>query len=126
MNIKKRIVILSAELKELTSLQNEYRTSSLKNALETKGYNFVQALGTYKGSLEKSFVVDASEDVLKPLQALAGFFRQESILVVNEDQKAILMYSNGQNEKLGQMTQVNSITGLDSWTLVNGLFYTVK
>jgi len=126
MNTKKRIILISAELSSLTSPENDQRTSSLKNLLTNKKYNFGQVLGSYKGSLEKSFIVDASEDVVKPLQLIASVFKQESILVVDELQNATLLYGNGKIEKIGTMSQVNSINGLGSWSLVNGLFYTVK
>lgn len=126
MNVKKRIAIISAELSTLTPNENSLRTSSLENALKTKGYIYNEALGSYKGSLEKSFIIDASEDIIKDLMGLARFFKQESILVVDELQNAVLMYSNGKNESIGQMNQINSAKGLESWTLVNGLFYTVK
>jgi len=126
MKNRKRVILVSAELKTLPSQTNEARTKSLENALKTKGYNFSQVLGSYKGSLEKSFLIDASEDILKNVHSLAGYFGQESILVVDELQKATLIDSNGQKEVIGEMKQVNSLTGLEGWTLVNGLFFTVK
>lgn len=125
MNTKKRVILMSAELSTLTSFENADRTESLRMLLTNKGYNITSVLGSYKGKLERSFLIDASEDIVKPLQGVAGYFGQESILVVNEDQKANLIYSNGKTEQIGTMSQVNFIGDKDSWTLVNGLFYSV-
>ena len=117
---------MSAELSTLSSFDNASRTESLRILLTNKGYNFTSVLGSYKGKLERSFLIDASEDIVKPLQGVAGYYKQEAILVVNEDQKASLIYNNGKTEKIGTMTQVDLIDNQENWTLVNGLFYTVK
>ena len=126
MKTRKRIVLISAELSTLTGPENEQRTSNLKTLLNNKNYKFNAVMGSYKGSIEHSFIVDASEDIVGNLKALASYFKQESILVVDEMNKAALHYFNGKVDQLGEMIQVNSISGLDSWTLVNQLFYTVK
>ena len=127
MKVFKRIVILSAELKSLEKHVNYGRTQNLKRLLDSKKYNYVEALGSYKGSQEKSFVVDASEDIIQQLRSLADFFKQESILVVDELQKATLIYCNGKKESIGEMISVSSLKGLENWTMINNdLMYTVK
>jgi len=126
MNTKKRVVLMSAELSTLSSFDNASRTESLRMLLTNKGYNITSVLGSYKGKLERAFLIDASEDIIKPLTGVAGYFGQESILVVNEDQKSSLIYANGKTEFIGTMGTIDNIDKVENWTLVNGLFYSVK
>lgn len=126
MNIKKRVVLMSGELATNSPEFNKYRTDELKGILTKRNYNFTQVQGSYKGVAEVSFLVDASEDIINDLLEIARFQRQDSILVVNEDQKATLIYNNGQTQLIGTMTQVDSIKGLDAWTLVNNMYFSVK
>lgn len=126
MNNKKRVILISAELSSLSKEANHSRTVGLEAILSWKGYKFSKALGSYKGSLETSFVVDASEDIVNNLMDIAKTASQESILVVNEDRKATLLYCNGKSEVLGEMIHIEPSEAIDSYTLVNGNYFKVK
>lgn len=126
MNLKKRVVLMSAELSTLNQTQNNDRTAELERLMLEKGLKFGPATGSYKGTLEKSFVIDASEDILPVVDELARKFGQESVLVVDENQKATLIFSDGKKEVLGQMMAVDHENAGENWTLVNGQYFTVK
>lgn len=122
----KRVVLISAELSNLSKETNMSRTVGLEAVLSWKGYKFTKALGSYKGSQETSFVVDASEDIVNNLLEIAKTASQESILVVNEDRKASLLYPSGKSEFLGEMIHIEPSEAIDSYTLVNGNYFKVK
>jgi len=134
MNIKKRVVIISAELKELNNSANDKRTVKLGADLLLYGLKFSRALGSYKGTTEKSFIVDASEDSsLKRVKVLAEMFNQESILIVQDDvsRSAELHFTaTGKVQRLGSIVSMTAIEASqeDNWTLdlSQNLYFGVK
>jgi hypothetical protein len=134
MNIKKRVVIISAELMELNESANEKRTMKLGANLNIHGLKFSRALGSYKGTLEKSFIVDVSEDKnLWTLKVIAKDFNQESILIVQDDaaRSAELHFTaTGKVQRLGSIVPLTALEAAqeDNWTLdlTQNLYFGVK
>jgi len=133
MNIKKRVVIISAELKGLSEVENNRRTAKLATELRLHQLKFKRALGSYKDTTETSFIVDASEDITRKLAVLAETFEQESILIVQDDaaRNADLFFVfTGKTERIGQISHLTSIEASkeDNWTLdlENNLYFGVK
>lgn len=83
--------------------------------------------GKYKGETETSFLIeeinliDKKFDIVRLLLA----YRQESILLVDDDLNAELHYSDGKIESIGKWTEVESIEGLENYSEIDGRFYTV-
>lgn len=128
MNIVQQVVILSAELSTLSPEGNERRNSLLNDMITELKLPFKQALGVYKGTSEKSFVVVVNEQA--DIEVLSNFafksFGQESILHQDANQLARLIYSDGKTEILGKLVQVSRdlIPSLDNYTIMDDKVYT--
>ena len=126
----KKFTILSAELSTLSGAENRFRTDELRKLLIRNELDFKRAEGCYKGTTEVSFVVDTpSVEVFNKLyNAAKNLFDQESVLYVDEDSQAHLMYSKGyEQEHLGTFTQVNPkrLEELEAYTVVDNTLYAV-
>lgn len=128
---KKQFVILSAERSELNHFHNEARTQDMRLKLAMgrlgKPFNFVEAQGVYKGTKEKSFMVEVQDryDMLW-IKRLAEHFKQESILYVNEKNQATLLYLESKKiEKLGIFHKVpkSVADNLEAYTMTNEGYY---
>jgi hypothetical protein len=87
-------VILSAERGSNNPMQNSVFTDELESILKSNGYAYKKVEGRYKNQKEESFVVILNRsDSLTQLIRLASKFDQESILLVNSDRKAELIYT---------------------------------
>ena len=130
MNTFQNVVILSAELNTVTNESNRQRTLNLEACLQECGFSFNKAKGYYKGDLEDSFVVlPKNQDEIEALKDFAfKNFKQESILLQDSNGRAILVYSDGKNEDIGRLRQVNPklVDTLDSYTVLNGVLYTTE
>jgi hypothetical protein len=122
-----RLVIVSAELSDLSSLANDRRTSNLRDCLGELGLGFSRSLGVYKGKIEQSFVVrvtsDSEHELLKDM-ALKSF-EQECILYRDSHGKAYLQYENTE-VLLGELRNVkkeNAHLLTNGYTVLNGLYY---
>jgi hypothetical protein len=128
MNTVQQVVIMSAELSSLNSVENVRRTLLLNDMIAELRLPFKQSIGVYKGSKERSFVVVVNDQA--EIDTLAGFafksFGQESILHQDSNQLARLVYSDGRTETLGKLVQVSKelTETLDNYTLMDGKFYT--
>ena len=128
MNTVQQVVIMSAELSSLNSVENVRRTLLLNDMIAELRLPFKQSIGVYKGSKERSFVVVVNDQA--DIDTLAGFafksFGQESILHQDSNQLARLIYSDGKMETLGKLVQVPKELAetLDNYTLMDGKFYT--
>jgi hypothetical protein len=104
-------VVMSAERPARTPAQdaeNARRTNELHLALHERDIVFVPARGSYKGTEERSVVAanDDSDDYDWLLE-LAWSFDQESVLVVDANYVARLVYAEGGIERAGMMVKVN-------------------
>ena len=120
MNLQPEIIVISAELSHLPLEVNKQRTTSLYNALTDLGVLFKLVKGVYKNSIETSFVVLCGEDSVNfnRLQNLAITFSQESILHLDANRNATLIYDNGNREAIGVFRSVDksTIVNLESYT----------
>ena len=91
------------------------------NQIRSLGLPFKCLVGSYKGTLEDSFLVtyDTYEQYEKVLK-LARKFSQESVLMLNEDRDATLYYlESGDLINLGPFVSVlrKIAYSMDAWTL---------
>lgn len=97
-----KTLFLSAELSTLDSAENNRRSNILLGHLQQKGYNFKPLVGVYKGTKEKSFAVEVDTRQLVDLLMVAKGFTQESVLIVDEKNKATLNFIGDKKKvKLG-------------------------
>lgn len=91
---------------------------------------FKQVLGSYKGQTENSFVAIVNDDAkLNVIIDIADLWSQESILVVDENRKAKLVFMKGlEVQKLGDFRPIDVLEAqnLDNWTLDGTQYYAVK
>lgn len=85
-------------------------------------------IGCYKGEKELSIRVESRH--YSTILDVAHRYDQESILLVDDENRAYLIYlADPQNKvMIGEFVEVESIEGLDSWTYdqVENKYYTVK
>lgn len=96
--------IISAQLASLSEGVNKTRTDALRRELEDRGLNFKQVQGKYKDNEEDSFVVvqSGNNELRSLLEELASDFEQESILLIDANRAAWLLYSSGEDEYIGK------------------------
>ena len=128
MNTKSRFVLFSIERPGKSNRgYKEYVESILSK------HGFKKVLGSYKGVLEKSYMVLANEDkALNDVLTLAQKFDQESVLIVDENRVATLQYLDSilnvnSSHKLGRWTSIDALEAknLDNWTLDGTNYYSV-
>ena len=113
---------MSAELTTNNESKNKSLTHSLRLNLESMDMVFESVQGMDKGSEEFSFIVfGVNESSLVDLLDLAKLYRQESILLVKtqDNARAELHYTSGQVESIGTFQRVNSVEGLDAYTMMD-------
>lgn len=123
----KKVMILSAELSKNSPEKNRQLTANLESDLADLNVVFNKAIGCYKGQLENSFVVIPRDtDEIDAIMHLAfKLYKQESVLMQDNEGICSLYYANGQSEKLGTFRMVQYTQGLDNYTILNGLIYTI-
>ena len=83
---------------------------SMKALLDLHSYKYIEVIGSYKGMIEKSFMVDMDELIkVGSLKTLARIFKQDSILFVNSRKKAVLVHTDMTKDSiyLGDMNEVD-------------------
>ncbi len=125
-----KCIIMSAEYYTESEESNKERTSDLYDLIRDSGMGFKMVVGSYKGVMEQSFLVVYSNDQeLALLNNFAKSFQQESILVLDEDRNASLMYCKDRKiEALGRLREVTKEKAreLDAYTLTNDAYFTIK
>lgn len=116
--------IVSAPADELTELAND---------LDRLELDFAPCSGSYKGELEKSFIVFDSDphrlDTCELVVDVAESFGQESVLIVNAKQNAKLLYvASGASVLVGKFTEVPLADAVnrEAWTLFNDKYYITR
>lgn len=106
---------------------------SIKVSLRTNEIDFTEVSeSSYKGQKEKALILESTNynkfSELKNIAlSIATDFNQESILLIENDDSSSLVYLKNLNqESIGQWTEVSSVNGLDSYSVVNGRIYTIK
>lgn len=110
--------------------QDQVRTDKLRKYINSFKMSFEEVEGCYKGQTEKSFKVKldpSNTDRLIDLMIIAEYFKQESIMRVQDSGDAELIYIDSkQVEYIGKFQEVESIEGLDAYSVIDGKFYSVK
>jgi len=118
--IYKKAIIMSAERFDASMGQNSIATDELRAALASSNYSFKEVLGMYKGVSETSFFVEYNNGgALADLNSLASFYDQESILHLDEDRNASLVYCDSDEEtKVGLFQAIDKSEAfkLDAYT----------
>ncbi|MCI0564675.1 MAG: hypothetical protein MN733_39915 [Nitrososphaera sp.] len=96
------LVLLSAERSDVSDNQNAQRAQALLHTLIALGFDYQEAEGQYEGKEEKSFAVKLYppiEEELDKLKRIAfNVFLQDSILVVDTQDRASLLYNDGHSD----------------------------
>lgn len=102
-------IFISAEKSDLNPYENQDRTHFLLGWLHATGYNFKRVLGVYNGHHEQSFIIESTNDSdYLRLLSMSKKLEQESILRLDNDNKAYLVFTNDLSvEPLGRMIKVN-------------------
>lgn len=119
MNLKKRIVIFSIQLETFKPSVEEYK--KLERQLTFNNIEFGKVTGCFKGKLEDSYACIADTDEkLRFIKYISNEYLQESILIINEDQKAFLYDCVTSVQKyIGNWTFISALEAqsLDNWTM---------
>ena len=109
---KKPFVIISAERSINTAKENKKNHLDLWLQLKGEGFSIKEVEGVYKGTVEKSILVVLNQRwfavELATFKNYASIFDQESILFVDEERNASLIfpYNRENSEKLGKFIAV--------------------
>lgn len=98
---------------------NEQSHRSTILALNGQGIKTTEVLGVYKGSSEKSIMVDLTDYNMDNVRTIAKLFNQESILVSTD--KALLLFLDGSGSvTLGVLQEVTEeeAKSSDSYTYI--------
>jgi hypothetical protein len=94
-DIKKPIVIISAERIENTAMENFNASRKLEAWIKREGWDYGNAIGKYKNYKENSFIIEMhpnnEDEVLSKLVDMATTFSQENFLYLNEKRTAYLI-----------------------------------
>lgn len=122
-----RMAIVSAERAEHDVDVNAARTEWLRDRLETSDLSALPAEGMYAGAAEKSFLVAVPRDAeLAVIMELARVASQESVLVLDEDRQARLVFLDGRPDvPLGIMREVSRARaiGAGAYTRVGEVYF---
>lgn len=108
---KKPFVIISAERSTNTIKENKKNHLDLWLQLKRDGFSIKEVKGVYKGTVEKSIIVILNQRwlavELATFKNYAAIFDQESILFVDEERNASLIFPKQvEAEKLGKFIAV--------------------
>jgi len=126
MNRSNQIVILSAELSTLSKKQNFFSTELLEQMLTDCNFNFIPAIGSYKGTQENSFVVMLTDSAdIEVLRGFAAKFNQDSILYIDSNGLSTLLYGDNTSENIPTPRFMCESEALnkDAWTKIGSNYY---
>lgn len=111
LEVKKPFVIISAERFTNTIEENKKNHLDLWLQLKRDGFSIKEVEGVYQGTVEKSIIVILNKRwlavELATFKNYALIFDQESILFVDEERNASLIFpQGGVSEKLGKFIAV--------------------
>ena len=129
--------VLISACKGYDYIHDSDNTKELIDKLNNNEFNFKQVTGCYNNIKELSFYVtigDGSwtrETDLKKLLEYAKLYNQESILYVNSDRQAKLIFTNGETINIGIFKQVPKTFALQHVAYTydianNGYYVTTK
>jgi hypothetical protein len=112
LEVKKPFVIISAERFTNTIEENEKKHNELMTQLKKDKFSIKEVEGVYQGTVEKSILVILNKRwlavELATFKNYAAIFNQESILFVDEERNASLIFTKQPwlSEKLGKFIAV--------------------
>ena len=119
---KTPVIIFSVDRASREPKINIEARTDAELTLHSSGIQFTRVLGSYKGDLEHSYMVHAKH--FDAIKELAKTFNQESILILDNERRASLVYTDGtlidghDYTKIGQFKAVDERTAKagDAWT----------
>ena len=131
------LVVLSACRTENTVEENANNTQHLHEMLTALGYQHTLTIGQYKGVRESSFVVKLYPPIEIPfsiIKMLAFSFhhktRQKSILLVDSQDEASLIYADGSTLPLGRFIEIINPTSqqlsTQNYTQIGDRYFTCR
>ena len=96
-------IYISVSKSELSEDDNKMRTSAFGMALHKLGIEHLRANGTYQGIAEQSFILKDNEKNRELARQTMEFYKQECILVTDNEGTGTLLYRNGNKKILGKM-----------------------
>ena len=123
-----KVMIFSAELSTNSFEKDRQLPENLTSDLLTMQVSFNHALGSYKGTKEVSFIALPKnlDEVDAIMHLVFKLYRQESILMQDNEGISSLYYANGQTEKLGRLVPKMNVEGLDAYMILNGQVWTIE
>ena len=119
--------IISAERFNLSVEDNNARTLGLVKDMLRLGLGFTAVKGVYKGTAEQSFIVFTHGMPDGWITATMRGLDQESILAVDQDNDASLVYADGDTEYLGKFQRHDgALDALEAYTLIAGQAWVCK
>ncbi len=113
------ILILSAYQVSETQATNSKNHIVLGNSFKSAGVKFRYCTGVYKGTKEPSFMIDNNPDNLEVAIKIAQQFDQESILQMDNEGKAQLIFLKNRPKKTLGFINVSNIEPEGDYTYVN-------
>lgn len=118
-------IIFSAEHFKRDEENNAKAAYSLIGYLNMVNMPYSEVMGSYKGTTENSVMLSGNHKTLQSARDLGRIYGQESILVIQDDDSAALHYlKTGKVEPIGTFQQVDTVDGLDAYSVIDGKFYT--
>lgn len=116
MNHQPSVLIVSVYLSTNSSLDNITNHDTAKAALDALGVGYIELLGSYRGVVEKSLLIDSSHK--RVVEILARDYKQESYLLLESDRFASLVFGDGTTVGLGYLHGVSrsEAMGLEAWS----------
>ena len=125
--------IISAEKSNNGYLINKLNTKELYSKLQDITQHIIKVQGKYQGVKEISFLVELDEKdyvnygtQINTVFNLARKYKQDSILMINDDYTAYLLYINStRKESIGYFIEVDKDTALlkDAYSKINGKYF---
>lgn len=125
---KNGFVLVTSYQSDIDDSDNMVQFSGVVGTLKALGIEYASCLGMYQGEKESSIALDIKHiDLAK---GMAKQFYQDSILVVNKDKRASLLYTDDQrSEEIGKWLVIDSAGQVDrdhTYELRTAIKYEVK
>ena len=115
---EKKVVIFSPEKSNLNKQTNNLRNKQIKQIMNKNDIEFKKAIGSYRGNLENSYIVDVI-NFMKPIggklfkDLIFEEYQQDSVVVVDNDNTGKLVYPDNSQDKLGKLKRKSIVQCLN-------------
>lgn len=124
-----KTVVMTAWDSHAFDEDNLHRMAHLAGRLKQMGADWHLAVGSYKGAVEQSVVIEGlTEHGVLTARIMAGDYHQECILVVDEDGTASLVEPDGSTQHAGGWREVSQTLAVtkEGWTTYGGRWFIVE